>query len=49
MKVIKYDYKGHPVTMEWNETNENVAKNEADGGVYTVTEASDCDCEDLMQ
>ena len=35
-KVIKYTYNGMAVEMGWNEANEEVAKREADGGLYTV-------------
>lgn len=36
MKKIHYTLQGNPVEMKWNEINEEVAKREADNGVYTV-------------
>lgn len=36
MKIIKYLFNGTPVEMGWNETNEEIAKKEADNGKYTV-------------
>lgn len=36
MKVIKYTFRGNPVEMGWNETNEEIAKREADNGEYTI-------------
>lgn len=36
MKIIKYLFNGNPVEMGWNETNEEIAKKEADKGEYTV-------------
>ena len=36
MKIIKYLFNGNPVEMGWNETNEEIAKKEADNGKYTV-------------
>lgn len=36
MKIIKYLFKGSPVKMGWNETNEEIAKREADNGAYTI-------------
>lgn len=38
MKVIKYTLHGNDVEMGWNEINEEIAKNEADNGEYTVEE-----------
>lgn len=38
MKRIHYKYKGFPVEMPWNEDNEEIARNEADNGDYTVAE-----------
>ena len=35
-KVIKYKFNGMDVEMGWNETNEEIAKKEADNGEYTV-------------
>lgn len=35
-KVIKYKFGGHDITMGWNAANEEVAKREADHGVYTI-------------
>lgn len=36
MKIIKYLFNGNPVEMGWNETNEEIAKREADDGKYTI-------------
>lgn len=36
MKVIKYVLYGNPVTMPWNEANEEIAKAEAYDGEYTI-------------
>lgn len=36
MKLIKYQLNGHPVEMGWNESNEEIAKREADDGIYTI-------------
>ena len=36
MKIIKYLFNGNPVEMGWNETNEEIAKKEADMGEYTI-------------
>ena len=36
MKVIRYTLHGQSVEMGWSERNEEIAKQEADGGVYTV-------------
>lgn len=36
MKIIKYLFNGNSVEMGWNETNEEIAKREADNGDYTV-------------
>ena len=36
MKVLKYIFKGNRVEMDWNETNEETAKREADDGKYTI-------------
>lgn len=36
MKILKYTYHGNVVEMGWNETNEEIAKREADNGEYTV-------------
>lgn len=41
MKVIKYIYKGIAIEMGWNETNEEIAKREADNGEYTIEEVPD--------
>ena len=38
MKVLKYLFNGSPVEMGWNETNEEIAKREADEGTYTIEE-----------
>ena len=37
-KLIKYTFNGMEVEMGWNETNEQIAKGEADGGVYSVVD-----------
>ena len=36
MKVIRYNLNGCPVEMGWNETNEAIAKKEADNGEYVI-------------
>ena len=36
MKIIKYLFNGNPVKMGWNEANEEIAKQEADNGEYTI-------------
>lgn len=36
MKVLKYLFNGIRVEMDWNETNEEIAKREADNGEYTI-------------
>lgn len=36
MKIIKYLFKGNAVEMDWNEINEEIAKREADDGIYTI-------------
>lgn len=36
MKIIRYLYRGNMVKMGYNEVNEEIAKNEADNGEYTV-------------
>ena len=36
MKVLKYIFNGAAVEMDWNETNEETAKREADEGKYTI-------------
>ena len=38
MKIIKYLYNGNPKEMGWNEINEEIAKEEADEGKYTIVE-----------
>ena len=38
MKIIKYLFDGNPVEMGWNEANEEIAKQEADNGEYTIEE-----------
>lgn len=38
MKIIKYLFNGNPVEMGWNETNEEIAKREADNGTYTIVD-----------
>lgn len=38
MKILKYSLEGNAVEMTWNETNEEIAALEADGGVYTIEE-----------
>ena len=38
MKVIKYSFNGVNVEMDWNEVNEDTAKNEADNGEYTIVD-----------
>lgn len=38
MKVIQYLYKGNSVEMLWNAGNEEIAKQEADNGEYTIEE-----------
>lgn len=53
-KVIQYTLCGMQVTMGWNEINEEIAKGEADGGVYTVEddglpEAQPTDAERIAQ
>lgn len=35
-KVIKYKFHGSDVEMGWNETNEEIAKKEADNGEYII-------------
>ena len=35
-KVINYTFNGMEVKIGWNETNEEIAKREADGGKYTI-------------
>lgn len=35
-KVINYTFNGMEVKNGWNEINEEIAKREADGGVYTI-------------
>ena len=42
MKVIKYCYNQQSVELQWSEVNELLAKEEADGGVYTI-EDNGCD------
>lgn len=39
MKVIKYSYLGQAVEMGWSEANEEIARHEADDGVYEIVEA----------
>ena len=41
MKIIKYLYNGFAVEMDWNETNEEIAKREADNGEYTIEEVEE--------
>lgn len=36
MKIIKYLFNGTSVEMGWNETNEEIAKREADNGEYII-------------
>lgn len=36
MKIIKYLFNRNPIEMGWNETNEEIAKHEADNGEYTI-------------
>lgn len=36
MKIIKYQFNGCFVEMDYNEINEEIAKREADNGVYTI-------------
>jgi hypothetical protein len=36
MKVLKYLFNNCPIEMTWNETNEEIAKKEADNGEYTI-------------
>ena len=36
MKILKYLFNGNSVEMGWNETNEEIAKREADEGKYTI-------------
>lgn len=38
MKILKYLFNGNSVEMGWNETNEEIAKREADGGKYDIEE-----------
>ena len=38
MKIMQYLFHGNPVEMGWNEINEQIAKGEADGGVYSVVD-----------
>lgn len=38
MKIMQYLFNGNPVEMGWNEINEQIAKGEADGGVYSVVD-----------
>ena len=35
-KVIKYKFNGMDVEMGWNETNEEIARAEADNGEYKI-------------
>lgn len=37
-KMIQYKLNGGQVEMTWSEVNENIAKAEADGGEYVVTD-----------
>ena len=41
MQIIKYTYKSMPVVIPWNETNEEIAKREADNGEYTIEEVEE--------
>ena len=36
MKIIKYLFNGNPVEMDWNEVNEEIAKQEANNGEYNI-------------
>lgn len=36
MKIIRYNLNGCLVEMGWNETNEAIAKKEADNGEYVI-------------
>lgn len=36
MKILKYLFNGNPVEMTWSESNEEIAKREADSGEYTI-------------
>ena len=36
MKKLIYSFMGNSVEMPWNESNEEIAKAEADNGEYTV-------------
>lgn len=38
MKILKYLFNGNSVEMGWNETNEEIAKREVDGGKYDIEE-----------
>ena len=38
MKIINYTFNGASVEMGWNETNEEIAKREADSGEYTIVD-----------
>ena len=35
---MKYTLEGTPVVMGWNETNEEIAKREADNGEYSIVD-----------
>lgn len=37
-KVIKYTFNGMGVEIGWNETNEEIAKREADNGEYSIVD-----------
>jgi hypothetical protein len=36
MKVLRYLFQGNFIEMGWNEVNEDIAKQEADNGEYTI-------------
>ena len=38
MKILKYLFNGNHVEMGWNEINEEIAKQEADNGEYTIVD-----------
>ena len=38
INILKYLFNGNSVEMGWNETNEEIARREADGGKYVIEE-----------
>ena len=49
MKVMRYNFKGIPIEIDWNEVNEEIAKKEADNGKYEIVDVENSEINQISR